>query len=276
MKNQLCFKAALLFLLASTSVTLAIGQQYRELPLWPEKAGVEDYADALLKVFIPEKGNGVAVIACPGGGYSGLALEKEGTKFGPWFNEQGIACIVLKYRLPKGRTTVPLSDAKKAMQLVKEHAAEWHIDTNKLGIMGASAGGHLAATLSTHGAASERPAFQILLYPVISMKEGLTHPGSRKSLLGEKPKRRLVKEYSNELQVTEQTPRAFIVVSDDDKTVSSLNSIYYYEALHKNKVPAELHVYPKGGHGWALNDNFLFKKEWTAALTKWLQALSGN
>ncbi|NIG56823.1 alpha/beta hydrolase [Chitinophaga sp. Cy-1792] len=269
-------KTVLLTFLVGVSLKPALAQQQLELPLWPEHRGVEDYDSASVKVFLPEKGNGMAVIACPGGGYAYLALEKEGTKFAGFFNEQGIALIVLKYRLPNGRSGVPLSDAKKAMQLVKEHAAEWHIDTHKLGIMGSSAGGHLASTLSTHTSGEERPAFQILLYPVISMKGDFTHAGSRKLLLGEKPGRRLVDEYSNELQVTAQTPPAFIVVSDDDKTVPSVNSVYYYEALHKNKVSAELHIYPKGGHGWALNDNFFYKQDWTAALKKWLLVFSGN
>lgn len=272
MKNHSYVKTTVLLLLASIfSVKLAMAQQFLELPLWPEKAGVEDYNDALIKVYIPQNGNGTAVIACPGGGYSGLALEKEGTNFASFFNEQGIALIVLKYRLPKGRPDVPLSDARRAIQIVNEHAKEWNVDKNKLGIMGSSAGGHLAATVCTHLTGEVRPAFQILLYPVISMKEGLTHAGSRKSLLGEKPSRRLVKEYSNELHVSAQTPPAFIVVSDDDKTVSPLNSVYYYETLHTNKVPAELHVYPKGGHGWALNNNFAYKKDWSEALKKWLQ-----
>lgn len=276
MKPSICLRTITVLLLAGIYTKPALAQQQQELPLWPEKAGTEDYNDALVKIFIPEKGNGMAVIACPGGGYSYLALEKEGTKFATYFNEQGIALIVLKYRLPNGRSGVPLSDARKAMQLVREHAAEWHIEKNKLGIMGASAGGHLAATVCTHTSGEERPAFQILLYPVISMEEGLTHTGSRKSLLGEKPGARLIREYSNEQQVSAQTPPAFIAVSDDDKTVSSLNSIYYYEALHKKKVPAELHIYPKGGHGWSLNDNFLYKQDWTAALKKWLSSRQEN
>lgn len=271
MKTTTTFKILAYLLLACLYVKPVQAQQSLELPLWPEKAGTEDYNDAVVKVFLPGKGNNMAVIACPGGGYAYLALEKEGTKFASYFNDQGIALIVLKYRLPKGRSSVPLSDARKAMQLVKAHAAEWHVDNNKIGIMGSSAGGHLAATLSTHAETDVRPAFQILLYPVISMENGLTHPGSRKELLGENPDSSHVIEYSNEKQVTTATPPAFIAVSDDDKTVSSLNSIYYYEALRKNSVSAELHIYPKGGHGWALNDNFFYKPDLAAALKKWLQ-----
>ncbi|MDQ0106559.1 acetyl esterase/lipase [Chitinophaga terrae (ex Kim and Jung 2007)] len=272
MKTNNRLQMLALLLLASIYVNAARAQQSIELPLWPEKAGTEDYNNALVKVFLPAGGNGMAVIACPGGGYSYLEMIKEGTRFASYFNEQGIALIVLQYRLPKGRSGVPLSDARRAMQLVKEHAAEWHINKNKIGIMGSSAGGHLAATLSTHANADERPAFQVLLYPVISMEEGLTHPGSRKELLGANPDAALVREYSNEQQVAATNPPAFIVASDDDKTVSSLNSVLYYEALHKKNVSAELHIYPKGGHGWALNDNFLYKTEWTAALKKWLQS----
>ncbi|MBV8254104.1 MAG: alpha/beta hydrolase [Chitinophaga sp.] len=276
MKTIIHIKTILLLLLVAINIKPASAQQHLELPLWPEKAGVEDYSDASVQVFLPEKGNGMAVVACPGGGYAYLALEKEGTKFASFFNEQGIALIVLKYRLPKGRAAVPLADAKKAMQLVREHATEWHINPSKLGIMGSSAGGHLAATLSTHTTGAEKPAFQILLYPVITMDAALTHEGSRKCLLGEKPGRKLVGEYCNERHVSPETPPAFIAVSDDDKTVSSLNSICYYKALHENKVPAEMHIYPKGNHGWALNDNFIYKSDWTAALRKWLLALSGN
>ncbi|RAJ87270.1 acetyl esterase/lipase [Chitinophaga dinghuensis] len=276
MKTIIHIKTLLLLLLVGTCITPAYGQQHLELLLWPEKAGVEDFGEASVQVFLPEKGNGMAVVACPGGGYAYLALEKEGTKYASFFNEQGIALIVLKYRLPKGRAAVPLADVKKAMQLVRDHAAEWHIDKSRLGVMGSSAGGHLAATLATRTTGEERPAFQILLYPVISMEEGLTHGGSRKCLLGEKPGRRLVQEYDNERHVSPETPPAFIAVSDDDKTVSSLNSVYYYKALHEHKVPAEMHIYPKGNHGWALNDNFIYKNDWTAALRKWLLAFSGN
>lgn len=276
MKKNTCLKiTALLFLIMAGFLPVK-AQQYRELLLWPEQQGIKAADTALLKVYLPVKGNGRAVIACPGGGYSFLALEKEGTKFAAYFNDQGIALIVLKYRLPHGHPDVPLSDVKKAMHVVKEHAKEWHIDQNKIGIMGASAGGHLAATLCTHAADEERPEFQVLLYPVISMKKALYHAGSRNSLLGNKPSNRAIHYFSNELQVTAQTPRAFIVVCDDDKTVSPLNSIRYYEALHQMQIPVELHVYPEGGHGWALNEHFLYKKKWTAALTEWLRLLPGN
>ncbi|ANH83048.1 hypothetical protein A8C56_20515 [Niabella ginsenosidivorans] len=276
MKKNTCLKIAVLLFLVMAGSLPVKAQQYRELLLWPELQGVKTADTALLKVYLPAKSNGMAVIACPGGGYSFLALEKEGTGFASYFNDLGIALIVLKYRLPNGHPDVPLNDAKKAMHVVKKHAAEWHIDLDKIGIMGASAGGHLAATLCTHASDGERPAFQVLLYPVISMKKELCHAGSRKSFLGNKPTNRGINYFSNELQVTSQTPRAFIVVSDDDKTVSPLNSVRYYEALHRMKIPAELHVYPEGGHGWGLNDHFLYKKDWTKALTEWLRLLPGN
>lgn len=267
--------ALILFLLFCCFFGKGFAQNYIELPLWSGKEGIDDYDEALIKVYLPDKGNGMAVIACPGGGYSHLALEKEGSDFASFYNEQGIALIVLKYRMPNGRATIPFEDAAEAMRLVKEKSAEWQIDKNKIGIMGASAGGHLASTLATHFGEDIRPAFQILLYPVISMKNEITHKGSQVCLLGENPDNELINYYSNELQITGQTPPAFIVVSHNDGVVSSLNSVYYYTALKENNIYAEMHIYPTGGHGWALLDNFAYKKDWSTALKKWLSCITG-
>ncbi len=244
-------------------------QQYQEIALWPQT--YED--NPVIKVFLPEKPNGKAIIACPGGGYQHLAMEHEGTQFAPWLNEQGIALIVLKYRMPKGNHEIPLSDAKQAMKIVRQHAKDWNIDTNKIGIMGFSAGGHLASTLATHFDSETRPDFQILFYPVITMDKTYTHGGSRKNLLGENPLEELVKFYSNELQVTPETPKAFILFSNNDKTVPSLNGVNYYLALQKNGVSAELHIYPTGGHGWGFKDDFIYKPQWIAALVQWLSLI---
>lgn len=245
-------------------------QPYQEISLWTEK--YED--NPVIKVFLPEKPNGQAIVACPGGGYHHLAMEHEGTDFAPWLNEQGIALIVLKYRMPKGDNTVPLKDAKQAIRIVRMNAKEWNINPEKVGIMGSSAGGHLASTLSTHFEADTRPDFQILFYPVVTMKEEYTHGGSRKNLLGDNPSEDLVNYYSNELQVTTETPRAFILLSHDDKAVPSPNSVNYYLALQKNGVPAEMHIYPTGGHGWGFRDNFIYKSQWTTALFQWLKIIS--
>lgn len=272
-KNVFPIVIILLLLLNGFSLK-SFAQRHIELPLWPEKEGIEDYNEALLKVYLPDEGNGMAVITCPGGSYTYLALEKEGSDFASFYNEQGIALIVLKYRMPNGRANVPLEDAIKAMRMVNEKLAEWHINKNKIGIMGASAGGHLASTLATHFGNDTRPAFQILLYPVISMKKEITHKGSQTCLLGDNPANELIEYYSNELQVTDQTPPAFIVLSHDDGVVSSLNSVYYYTALKNNNIYSELHIYPTGGHGWALLDSFAYKREWSTALKKWLTSVT--
>ena len=227
-----------------------------------------------IRVFLPakEKATGRAVVACPGGGYSGLAYEHEGYGFAPFFNERGIALIVLKYRMPLGHREVPFSDAEEAIRLVKEHAKEWNINPNDVGIMGASAGGHLASTIATRVKAELRPAFQILLYPVITMDTTYAHKGSRRNLLGANPSEELVWLYSNEKQVTKETPRAFIVFSDDDKSVPSVNGVNYYLAMRKLNIPATLHIYPSGGHGWGIRDTFKYKTAFLLDLEDWLKS----
>ena len=180
---------------------------------------------------------------------------------------------VLTYRMPNGHHNVPLSDALQAMRIMKQHADEWHIQ--KIGIMGSSAGGHLASTLATHYTdKTTRPDFQILFYPVITMDPTYSHLGSHDNLLGENPSKTLEEKYSNEKQVTEQTPPAFILHSSDDTVVPVANSINYYLALNKHNVSACLHIYPIGGHGWGYNENFTYKREWTGELEKWLREIN--
>lgn len=225
-----------------------------------------------IRVFLPSPGKatGRAVIACPGGAYAGLAYGHEGYEWAPFFNEQGIAFIVLKYRMPRGVREVPFSDAEEAIRLVKENAAEWRINPADIGIMGSSAGGHLASTIATHIKAELRPAFQILFYPVITMDKSFTHMGSRTNLLGKEVSQELEDLYSNEKQVKEDTPRAFIVFSDDDDGVPSENGVYYYLALKEKNIPASLYIYPSGGHGWGCLKDFKYHKEMTQDLTAWL------
>lgn len=268
--------------------TMIFAQQPIEISLWPdgmpnsngltgteedlEGGRVANVVNPSIAVYRPEKPNGMAIIMCPGGGYARLAMGHEGHDMAAWFTTQGITYVVLKYRMPNGHYEVPLSDAEQAIRIVRQHAAEWNINPHRIGIMGASAGGHLAASLATLYSSQEtRPDFQVLFYPVISMKEGVTHAGSRVNLIGEKPSAELEKKYSLEQQVNAQTPQAFIMLSSDDGAVPPANSLGYYEALLKKHVPATLHAYPIGGHGWGFRDNFTYKRQWTGELEKWLR-----
>jgi acetyl esterase/lipase len=230
-----------------------------------------------------EAPGGTAIIICPGGGYGILAATHEGSDVAKVFTQWGITAFVLKYRLPDDSIMIdksigPLQDAQRAIQLVRENASKWNINPQKIGIMGFSAGGHLAATASTHfnkavidnpNNISLRPDFSILGYPVISFMDSLAHMGSRNNLIGKNPSPEKIKEYSNDLQVTGQTPPAFLVHASDDKGVRPGNSISYYEALLKNNVPAELHLYQKGGHGFGLNNKTTDDK-WVERLKNWL------
>ena len=268
--------------------TSLCAQKPIELPLWPNGAPnsnelkgdeqemdngrVSNIKNPDITVYRAEHPNGMAVSMCPGGGYARLAMNHEGHDMAPWFNTQGITYVVLKYRMPNGHNEVPFSDVEQAIRLVRQHAAEWNINPAKVGIMGASAGGHLASTLATHYTSKEtRPDFQILLYPVITMDANFTHAGSRENLITKNPSADLIAKYSNELQVNAQTPQAFIALSSDDKAVLPQNSINYYLALLKHNVPATMHIYPTGGHGWGFRDNFTYKRQWTDELEKWLR-----
>lgn len=233
-----------------------------------------DIEQPSLRVFLPapELATGRAVVASPGGGYSGLAVNHEGYDWAPYFNKQGIALIVLKYRMPKGDRTLPISDAEAAMKMVRDSADVWNLNPNDIGIMGSSAGGHLASTIATHAPEALRPNFQILFYPVITMDKSFTHMGSHDNLLGKDASADLEKEFSNEKQVTKETPRAFIVYSDDDKVVPPANGVNYYLALNKKGVPSVLHIYPTGGHGWGIREDFLYKSEMQNELTSWLRS----
>lgn len=226
-------------------------------------------------VFYPankQKENGTAVLICPGGGYSGVAFDHEGIAFAKWFNELGVSAFVLYYRMPNGHTTIPLIDAQTALKIIHKRAKEWNINETKIGIMGFSAGGHLASTVGTHFKTKiERPAFIILGYPVVSMDKALTHGGSRKNILGDRPTDELVSLYSNELQVTKKTPPTFIVHATDDKTVPVKNSIQLYQALIDKKVVAELDTFSVGGHGFGMRKRGLPVDNWTDLLKNWLQ-----
>lgn len=223
------------------------------------------------------KSTGMAVVICPGGGYAGLAIQHEGSQFAKWLNGQGITAFVLKYRMPNKHKEVPLDDAQQAIRYVREHANEFGVDTNKIGIAGFSAGGHLAATASTHyttEGVSTRPDFSILFYPVITM-ETATHGGSRSNLLGDKPQSEDIQFFSNEKHVNANTPPAILLLSDDDKSVPTTNSVLYYESLKKNSIPATMYIFPKGGHGWGMNIDFEYHSLMLELLGMWLDNLYG-
>ena len=257
--------------------TMASAQKPIELNLWPNgpKTSNGDPNDmAKVTVFLPSEKNatGRAIVCCPGGGYSHLAMQHEGTDWAPFFTGQGIALIVLKYRMPHGAWQVPAEDAEEAIRLVRRNAREWHIKPHEVGIMGFSAGGHLASTVATHATGDAAPDFQILFYPVISMEQGTTHQGSCENLLGKKPKRKLVNEYSNEMHVKKYTPKAFIALAADDRAVPPTNSLVYYEELYGAKVPATMHIYPSGGHGFGIRQSFRYHFEMMLELKAWLQS----
>jgi len=246
-----------------------------------------------IEVRLPARGNanGQAVVVCPGGGYGGLAYDWEGTDFAGWLNSRGIAAIILSYRLPVDgdvahqKWLIPLLDAQRAIRLTRAHAADWGINPAKVGIMGFSAGGHLASTAGTHFDAGDpnaadpvdrfgsRPDFMILVYPVISMLKENTHGGSRLNLLGENPSDELVRHYSSELQVTATTPPTFLVHAGDDGAVPVSNSLLFYNALIAHQVPAELHLYPQGGHGFSFGLKKGRLQDWTQLCARWLSEL---
>lgn len=241
-------------------------------------------SEPTLTVFLPskEKANGTAVIICPGGGYVHLTIIGEGNNVAKLLNEWGVAAFVLKYRLPddsimQRKEIGPLQDAQRAIQLIRLHAKEWNLDPQKVGIMGFSAGGHLAATLGTHfkkamipneAKVNLRPDFMVLAYPVISVPDSVSRVD--KMFLGVNASPAKIKEYLEEFKVTKQTPPTFLVHSKDDRSVNVNNSISFYNELQKNGVPAEIHLFEKGGHGFGL-DNKMSEDKWTDWLRVWLR-----
>ena len=300
-------KKLFIFLLIASFIAPLVAQN-RIVPLWQGdppnyretgEVTIWDTSDIVrvrnvqkpdIAVFLPSKKNatGEAVVICPGGGYGILAYDWEGSDIARWLNSQGIAAFVLKYRLPGSKSNIipyksPLMDAQRAMRIVRSNAESWNIDPERIGVMGFSAGGHLASTLSTHYDAGDpsssdpvekvscRPDFSVLVYPVISFTEDFQHSGSRINLLGEDADESLVKYYSNELQVTEDTPPAILIHSDDDKAVPVENSIAYYKALRNNDIASELHIYPYGGHGYSLAIGQGHLATWTDRVIEWIR-----
>jgi len=298
----------LVILLLITFVIAPLAAQNQIIPLWQgvppnyQETGevtIWDTSDIVrvrnvqkpdIAVFLPSKKNatGEAVVICPGGGYGILAYDWEGSDIARWLNSRGIAAFVLKYRLPGSKSNIvphksPLMDAQRAMRLVRYNAEKWNLDPGMIGIMGFSAGGHLASTLSTHYDGGDpsnsdpveqvscRPDFSVLVYPVISFTLDFQHSGSRINLLGEDAEESLVKQFSSELQVTEDTPPAILIHSDDDEAVPVENSIAYYRALRANKISSELHIYPYGGHGYSLAIGKGHLSTWPDRVIEWIR-----
>lgn len=295
-----------------TLILLGLQTQAQEfvLPLWEQTPPLQRASDQketairegvlrianvqkpTIEVYLPTRqmANGKAILIFPGGGYGILAYDWEGTDFAKWLNAQGIAGIVVKYRLPKSETLtdpkeVPLLDAQRAMRLVRHHAAEWKIDPSQIGVMGFSAGGHLASTLSTQythevsrpkdalDTLSARPDFSILVYPVISFRDAAAHVGSRNALIGADASQELKDRFSAEINVTADTPPSFLVHAQDDKGVPIENSLLYYKALHSHQVKAALHLYPTGGHGFGFGLGKGDLENWRNILLGWIDDL---
>jgi acetyl esterase/lipase len=257
--------------------------------LWPQGApgalGPEDRDRPSLTISLApaDRANGTAVVVCPGGGYGGLALDHEGKQIAEWLNAHGVAAFILKYRLgPRYRHPVPLQDAQRALRTVRARAREWGVNPHRIGIWGFSAGGHLASTAATHFDAGQpdaadpierescRPDFAILAYPVITLTRPYTHMGSRNNLLGADPDPKLIEALSNEKQVTAQTPPTFLFHTGADTAVPPENSVMFYEALRRAKVPAELHIYENGPHGVGLAARDPVLSSWPRRLADWL------
>ena len=254
----------------------------------PGAKGDEDGDKPSLTIYLPpdEKATGAAVVICPGGGYGHLAMDHEGHQIAQWLNSFGVAGFILKYRHRNSGAgyghPAPLQDVQRALRMVRSRAKEWNIDPERIGILGFSAGGHLASSAGTHfqkryseakdaiDEVSCRPDFMILIYPVISFTEWCAHSGSRRNLLGKNPERELVENLSNERQVTAKTPPTFLVHGNDDKGVPPENSIFFYLALRKATIPAEMHIYENGRHGFGLGKNFGPVSTWSTRCQDWM------
>lgn len=297
-------KYIFLYLLFASPL-FVVGQKVETMLLYPNEAPftksllaqdqigeggrIERVAKPELTVYHPDpaKATGQAILICPGGGYGILAIQHEGHEIARWYSEQGILAVVLKYRLPDPELVnapwnVPLGDAKAAIKKMRQNAENWKIDTQKVGVMGFSAGGHLASSLSVHGKSNidpnenERPDFSILIYPVISMDTSITHQGSRKNLLGTQLHTEFESHFSNEKQITADSPPAFLVHSWDDKAVPAENSLRYAKALADQGIKTELHLFEKGGHGYGRGnpEKHGNASSWLELSLKWLSDLS--
>lgn len=285
-----------------TMAALQVSVAQKVINLWPNGAPgnnecpqpeetfngkmVRFVSEPTLTIYLPEKekNTGVSIVICPGGGYGIEAMDHEGYQYAEFLQKRGIAGIVLKYRLPYGHHEIPLADVQHAIRTVRYNGSEWGIAPDKIGISGFSAGGHLASTAATHfdkgktdsadpvEKVSCRPDFAALVYPVITFNEQWGHMGSRENLMGKNHDLKLIRYFSNELQVTAETPPTFLVLADDDKSVPPRNSIEFYSALKEKGIPAELHIFSEGGHGFGMNKMGKPHDQWPQLLLDWLKA----
>lgn len=284
-------KGFFFFLLLITQMAYAQSGGDIEESLWTDMGGEGGFtATVTFYTPEPEQSNGTAVIICPGGGYAALALEHEGVEIAEWLNSLGITAVILKYHHMSATTgmdslhPLPLEQVQRAIRLVRSRADELHIEPDKIGVLGFSAGGHLASTAATHFTPgvpghedpveqlSSRPDFAILLYPVITFQEPYLHSGSMRNLLGENPNETLKQAFSNELQVTNNTPPTFLALTDEDTVVPAENSLMFYQALRKAGVPAELHIFREGRHGLGMRGDLPFA-QWPALCEQWLRGM---
>lgn len=283
-------KRLLAGLVFTTSIAFAQQEDGKTLLLWPDGApgamGTTDADKPSITVYMPRTApkDGTAVIVCPGGGYGALAMNHEGRQIANWLNSYGIVAFVLKYRLgPRYHHPIEMGDAQRAVRMVRAQAKDYGVAPDKIGAWGFSAGGHLVSSIGTHfesvntkagdpiDAVSSRPDFMILAYPVISFTTPYTHKGSLKNLLGDNPDKALVESLSSELQVTEKTPPTFLFSTNGDTGVPAENSVLFFLALRRAKVPAELHVFQNGPHGVGLGNNDAALAEWPVTLANWLR-----
>ena len=262
-----------------------------ELPLWPDGAPntngltgnqedleggrVANVVNPSITVYRPAKPNGMAVIMCPGGGYGRLAMNHEGHDMAAWFTTQGITYAVLKYRMPNGHPEVPLEDVQQALRIMAGlEAGTTGFTADKVGIMGFSAGGHLAASAATMLPEEVRPAFAVLIYPVITAEPGKCHKGAFDHLLGTDRTAGDEAQWSLQNRVTASTPPTLLLLADDDRTVPPVNSTLYYNALKAHGIEASIHIYPLGGHGWGIRKSFRYKAVWQDAVLDWLRRIN--
>ena len=293
MKSHTRRTLAFMIALAASLSCLGAAVEPKVELLWPDGApGAKGEAEGdkpTLTIYLPapEKATGAAVVICPGGGYGALAMDHEGHQIGQWLNSFGVAGFIVKYRHRNSGAgyghPAPLQDAQRAIRTVRSRAQEWGVDPNRIGILGFSAGGHLASSAATHfnesfceakdkiDRVSCRPDFAVLVYPVISLTEPFTHTGSRRNLLGADADPALVEKMSNERQVTPQTPPTFLIATWEDRGVPVENSISFYLALRKTKVPAEMHIFLKGPHGFGLGQKLEATSAWPKLCEKWME-----